>query len=625
MTVSKLKSTGDTIFKLPVFLLFLTIFTLPLQADRLKVKKIEIKGNKAFSSAELRSLLKSEKGEPFNSKFLRLDRTILQNFYDRQGFLNVWVENNVERDGDDITIIYDISEGNRFLLDTLMVSGAQMLSPQQVKNRIDIKAGEVFRQQAVESGLNTLEQYYLNHGKPYVILDEERNVTDSLISVQINIQENETVIIREVGYSGLNKVKQFVVDRELEIKKGDLYSREKIERSQRNIYSTGLFEFVGIELQPLDTSRSRVRLNIKLVEKDSRWIGLRFGVGYEQEVAFGGTFDFTFEIGQRNLLGTARTISATVIPSFSYDFANNKIRNPKNQYAVTFVEPWLGFTRTPGVFQTSYLQARPLNSADYNYFTSSFQVRHEFNKVWQTTGTIAFNRVKVLDQDSLSTSFFNQTRGQDFIYSLQTSLARDKRDSYLNPQDGSVMEGTLRFAYANSRDQASGETSVNRYFKLMGKWNRYQNMPFFKSWVFATRIRSGNIFELGQRSRIPVLERFYLGGSSTVRGYPEQLLGPVAVDESGRVQAIGGKFMLLANAEIRLPLVWLLWAEVFTDAGNVWLQLENFRPIDIKSTSGAGLALVTPLGPIRFDYGIKHRPEKGESFGEFHMSISFAF
>ena len=111
-----------------------------------------------------------------------------------------------------------------------------------------------------------------------------------------------------------------------------------------------------------------------------------------------------------------------------------------------------------------------------------------------------------------------------------------------------------------------------------------------------------------------------------MRGYREQLLGPVAFDENGQNPlAIGGKFILLTNLEFRIPMFWLLWGVVFLDVGNVWFSANDFNFTEIKSTSGAGVALLTPLGPIRFDYGFKHQPEYYESSGEFHISIAFAF
>lgn len=626
MTNLKLTSTGNTTFKLFLLLIIFTLIApFPIQA-KLRVKSITFEGNKFIKSSELKEIIKISEKKEFNSKLYRLDKIIITNYYLGKGFLNVWVDEEVERKGDNIDVIYKISEGRRFFFGGIKFIGSQIRTPEQLRSSITLQDGEPYIRNKIEDGLNQIENWYYNHGKPYIEIKEEQSISDSLIFLTINVKENETVYIRDIDYIGIQNVKSFIIRRELEIHKNDIYSRKEIERSQKNIYSTGLFDFVGMDLSAIDSIRSQVKLLIKVVEKKPRWVALRFGVAYEQEIVYGGTFDFTLEFGHRNLFGTARSISLDIIPSFSYDFRVNSFINPKNQYSLTYIEPWIGYTRTPGIFQVSYLQVRPLYSANYNYFTSSFQVKHSFENNWQASGTIAYNRVSILTSDTLSSEFYQQTKGQDFIYSVSTRLVQDKRDNYLNTRNGSVVETDIKFAYSRSRDNISKDINVNRFFKFMAQWNRYQSFPLKKSWVLASRIRVGNIVELGKELNIPLSERYYLGGASTVRGYREQLLGPVQYDDQGKNPiALGGKLMVLGNLELRIPLFWLFWGEVFMDAGNVWLRNQDFKFIDIKPSVGSGLAILTPVGPLRFDYGVKLRPQKYESRGEFHISISFAF
>ena len=626
MTNLKLTSTGNTTFKLFLLLIIFTLIApFPIQA-KLRVKSITFEGNKFIKSSELKEIIKISEKKEFNSKLYRLDKIIITNYYLGKGFLNVWVDEEVERKGDNIDVIYKISEGRRFFFGGIKFIGSQIRTPEQLRSSITLQDGEPYIRNKIEDGLNQIENWYYNHGKPYIEIKEEQSISDSLIFLTINVKENETVYIRDIDYIGIQNVKSFIIRRELEIHKNDIYSRKEIERSQKNIYSTGLFDFVGMDLSAIDSIRSQVKLLIKVVEKKPRWVALRFGVAYEQEIVYGGTFDFTLEFGHRNLFGTARSISLDIIPSFSYDFRVNSFINPKNQYSLTYIEPWIGYTRTPGIFQVSYLQVRPLYSANYNYFTSSFQVKHSFENNWHASGTIAYNRVSILTSDTLSSEFYQQTKGQDFIYSVSTRLVQDKRDNYLNTRNGSVVETDIKFAFSRSRDNISKDINVNRFFKFMAQWNRYQSFPLKKSWVLASRIRVGNIVELGKELNIPLSERYYLGGASTVRGYREQLLGPVQYDDQGKNPiALGGKLMVLGNLELRIPLFWLFWGEVFMDAGNVWLRNQDFKFIDIKPSVGSGLAILTPVGPLRFDYGVKLRPQKYESRGEFHISISFAF
>ncbi|GAB4332105.1 MAG: hypothetical protein Kow0037_09300 [Calditrichia bacterium] len=607
--------------------ILLTIFLLVSLgfAEGLKVEKIIFNGNEHCSVSELKKILKSQENKPFDNKLLRLDRQLIRNYYISRGYMDIWVESSVAKRADKVELRFNINEGKQYRLKEIQIKGVEIIPLESALRYFKMSPGDVYLKQLVEEGLNGLEKYYYDNGKPYVQLNEKEEFQDSLVTVQIEIQENETVTIVDIDYQGLKSSKSFIIRRELEVKKGDRYSRRKLEASRQNIYSTGLFNYVGLAIHPVGEGRSQVRLVVSVIEKEARWVGLRFGVAYEQETSYGGSFDFTVEGGHRNLFGTGRSISAHVVPSLSFDFNQNSFVNSKNQFRLTYVEPWVGYTRTPGIFTLAYYQVRPLNSANYNYLSSNFRVSHEFHRHWRTSGQLSFEKATILESDTLGQEFYSLTRGNDYIYALSISALRDKRDNYLNPQEGSVLQLSTKMAFSSYQEEGTSTRVNNRFLKFNFSWNRYQDFPFLKDAVLASRIRVGDIWELGKRARIPILERYYLGGASTVRGYGEQLLGPVKISPDGAVSAIGGNFLLLANIEIRFPIYWLIWGEIFTDAGNVWAERTDFEVNKIKTSSGVGFALLTPMGPVRFDYGRKHRPESWEKPGEFHISISFAF
>ena len=143
----------------------------------------------------------------------------------------------------------------------------------------------------------------------------------------------------------------------------------------------------------------------------------------------------------------------------------------------------------------------------------------------------------------------------------------------------------------------------------------------------ATRLRAGAIFEVGPTKSLPISDLFFAGGATTVRGYQEQLLGPALLDEDGyKSQAIGGKLLYLMNLEFRIPLFWLFVGEIFLDGGNVWREIGDFNPGEVKFATGLGLVLLTPVGPVRFDYGIKlNKEETDRTRDAFHFGLYFAF
>ena len=613
--------TGRSISKKYVLVLILFFSIVCFGSTDLNVEKISFIGNKSFSSKSLKDIIKSKTNKDFDARLMKLDQILLTNWYLRNGFLKVFVSADFRRKANQIFLEYTITEGKRYYLNSIQFEGNSIVDANELRKKISHDMHQPYRSNVIQDGLAEIENYYFNHGKPHVKINEQSKIVeDSLINLTIQIEEKQTVTISEIQIKGLNSVRRYVARREIEIKEGDIYSREKVDRSQRNLYSTGLFKIVNFRIVDLDSTKSRVKLVANVTEKKSKWIGLRFGVAYEQEIIYGGTFDFGVEGGHRNLFGTGRTASASIVPSLSYDFGNKEIINPKNQYSFTYVEPWIGFSRTRGIIRIAYYQARPTRTAKYNFLTTAFKVTHDFSNLWTVESELAYQNV---DTDSLR--LLNDTQGQDRIYSISFDIIKDKRNNYLNTQHGYLMEFRNKFVYSKSSNLINGARQINRFIKVTALWNRYQPSPINSKWTMASRLRGGTIIGINKLTRIPPIERFYLGGASSVRGYPEQLLGPVRYDSEGNAVAEGGRYMVLGNVELRIPLFWLFYGEIFTDGGNVWTALRKVKLFAWKVSSGAGIALMTPLGAIRFDYGRKWFPGENESRGEFHIGISFAF
>jgi outer membrane protein insertion porin family len=122
-------------------------------------------------------------------------------------------------------------------------------------------------------------------------------------------------------------------------------------------------------------------------------------------------------------------------------------------------------------------------------------------------------------------------------------------------------------------------------------------------------------------TELPLVERFFLGGRTTVRGYEQDTLGPKGVNGS----PTGGNAFVLTNLELRADVAKGFGIVTFLDGGNVWGRTGDIKFSEIKYTVGAGIRYNTPVGPLRIDYGHKLDKEKGESSGEVHFSIGHAF
>ncbi len=619
------------------FLLLLLVWQVVLGAgrkiDKIIFSKVDFKGDQS-----LEEIINSKEGKLYEPRLVKLDRILLTNYFKNYGFLNVDVRDSVVLDPrkNKVKLYYLIDLGKRYYFGGVRFSGLETIPLKKLETAFkNLRIGEPFREAQISEAIRKVEDIFYNSGKPYVNIDPQYLYEqDSLIFLYLTIKENATVYIADIQYEGLKMCQKFLVRRELEIKKGDRYNRQALNKSQQNLYATGLFRYVRFDLEPLSNDSSRAVLRVLVQEKEARWVGFRLGVAHDQDIYFGNKVELTLQGGHRNLFGTGRSISLFLTPSFYYDFGKKNIINPDNRATLVFVEPWMFYTRTPGVFQLAFEQYRPVNSAHFNLYRGSFDVHKVFSRGVEMSGGLSARQVDIIKQGTIDTTLISpeQVR-KSAVYSLSFFGKRDKRKNIFNPYDGSYSDVSLSFSYSRGKNEA-GINEINRYITLTASWQRYQpfrpKLPHFKrrNFTFATRLKIGAIFEPFGNKEIPIDDRFFAGGATTVRGYHEQLLGPAAgYDKNGKiVRAAGGKALFIANAELRIPLFWLLVMETFVDAGNVWAELNQVNPLEIKPTTGFGLALLTPLGPVRVDLGYKLLPKKSDpSRYAIHAGLYFAF
>ncbi len=623
----------------PLIQLLLLLTILLLAANNLfgqnyETTEIKFMGGSGIPEDELIDLIHSEEGDEFDARLVKLDKILLTNYYRQNGFLTVLVFDSLTIDNKsrNVIILYEIIEGQRYYFERVDLTGNNIFNKSKLLNMFsELQRGMPFNEGAVKDARVAIENAYYNNGKPFVsIALDYQFEQDSMVVITCDIEENQTVTIKEMAYLGLKGVQEFIVRRELEIKKGEVYDREKITKSQRNLYRTGLFEYIRFELKPTAEDSSEAILQIQIQEKDVWWLGASIGFTSENEESYGNKLELSLEGGHRNLWGTGRSISLYVVPSIAYDVNSKSIINPDNHITFVFVEPWIGYTRTPGVFMASYHLYRPQNSADFNLLRFNFGVSREISDILDLRGSLEAKLVTTLEEGAIDSTLLEDA-SRDQVYSATIYGKRDTRNNFFSPTDGAFTDLSVAFSYSIGKDE-NDQKDYKTYITLISGWRRFQPLRWniFKRRdpiTLATRLRGGTIIELGPTKEIPISDLFFAGGATTVRGYAEQLLGPAILDDKGyKEQATGGKLLLLANAELRVPLFWLFVGEIFFDMGNVWQEVGDFQVKEIKATTGLGVAILTPVGPIRFDYGIKLNPDSSDRQRDaFHFGLYFAF
>jgi outer membrane protein insertion porin family len=333
------------------------------------------------------------------------------------------------------------------------------------------------------------------------------------------------------------------------------------------------------------------------------------------------TVDFTAKWGNRNLGGTSQKIGFSAYYSYKLypkdEETRKYIEKLSNRFTLGYVEPWFLGTRT--VLNLDFYYEPGVKSRYQPYRIESFGGNLNFSREYKSHNkgwlTYSYQQVDIYDihRDKLET--YKEEQGINVRRKIILSGERDTRDNIFIPLKGSFSQ-----IYAEYVGGILG--GDNNFLKLLLSWSRYNRLSRRNVLnVLATRLRFGYTQGLSRKDYVPTFDRFYMGGASTIRGYEENSMGPK--DEGGI--ATGGKIMVLGNLEYRRALFWKFGYAIFVDAGNLWFSPKHVNAKDIKLSSGIGLQLFTPVGPLRVDYGRQLPLKESPDTGRFHLSILYAF
>jgi outer membrane protein assembly factor BamA len=295
---------------------------------------------------------------------------------------------------------------------------------------------------------------------------------------------------------------------------------------------------------------------------------------------------------------------------------------------VTLIEPWLWKIKLPTSFRLSYKKGTDLTrSLDFKIYSFDASFSREFIKNVRGYVTLGFSKELDKNRGGKDPIFFNPDSNnvlhQVEINSVIINVTNefDTRNDLFFPTRGFFLQGRIKY----SGNPING---LNNYLTFTATWSRFQEMAV-EDMIFANRVQLNFLVPLDETplAKLPLTAPLYLGGSNTIRGYSEGELG-----QANNVPF--GKFSILGNFEIRYPLFWIFRGTVFFDIGNVYPEFVKLKFNILKTTTGVGVTVNTPLGPIRFDYAWRVR--EGELFsprsnlklfapGQFHLGLLYAF
>ncbi|HOV23166.1 MAG TPA: BamA/TamA family outer membrane protein, partial [Candidatus Marinimicrobia bacterium] len=447
---------------------------------------------------------------------------------------------------------------------------------------------------------------YANIGRPLTTITDSLEVNND-IRLHLIIHESEPMYINQVTITNNKLVKEKPIRREIALQPGDLYSLKKIELSKRHIYETGLFASVNIRLTDIDTVRNKVNLVVDVRELDMRYLGLDFGLGQDRGLREGRepytSLEATGQWLNRNIGGRGSRLSLKAEGALNID-TESGLSQPRLSGEVTWIEPWLLGFRSSNSF-TLRAETQIFDTKE-NYYQTNYG--GEIALIYQPERRL-YLKTGVAPQVIESNSQSDYTKSEEVAVTLD--FRRDDRDNFLFPKNGTylALSGKIALVGGKPADYYKLEPSFSQYFNILG--------PV----VLAYRVKVGIMAPLRTGQPTPEYEKFYLGGSTSLRAWPDNKFEPDHIDPDGY------NFKGLTSVEVRFPLFWFFGGEVFVDGGNLAGEpdfSEFFKTY--RWNYGFGLTLATPLGPIRIDYAIKIPKENEKKQpGRFQLGIPYAF
>jgi outer membrane protein insertion porin family len=599
------------------------------------VREITVLGTDYFSQDDIKDVMRTKQSGYFRTKHLRMttlesDILSIVAFYRRHGFLKATAEvEEIRYDdtGNNAWITIRVNEGVQTTVRSVDLDGYERISLQKLRRVVTTKPGDPFNEDAIAQDEYNIYTLYADAGYIYATVSTRLSFSGAVVDLTYLINEGEPAHIGRISVSGNRRVGEPIIRREVEAHKGDMFSRKQVLESQQNLYDTGLFKDVGIDPTPETGDSGLVDLVVKVKERKMKEVnvGLGYGTQDEARVSLGWS--------HRNLFKAALLFNTNLILG-TRDFDKGLTRK---RLDASLTDRWLLGTKLTGGLsvygQETLERYNSSNVTDGEYtldrvginlgitkdFTRTFRLTlaysHEFVEVRNPTWNVD-------NEETLRVQL-----GQEVNRSMSFLLERDTRVPFFNPARGSV----IRLSTAVAGGLFGGD---NSFLKIGGSWSHY--FVVFDDAIIALSLRSGYVEPYGKSlgKGVPLYEKYYVGGTATLRGYPDQEFGP-------------GDFVLTGNVEIRVPVFWKIVAVTFLDMGNVWDSIEEVRwkdfeisvpseeyarrrDTDVKYSIGLGLGIMTPVGPARVDYGARLKratyPDGSrEPHGQFHVVIGHPF
>jgi outer membrane protein assembly factor BamA len=567
------------------------------------------------------------------------------------------------------TLVLPIFAGRQAVLYDVAIEGNRAFSTQDLLKRAKLPIGKALRRSQLDAGLRRISEHYEEQAYAFSQVDSEIELSAdrTRAKVLISITERHRVIVDRIDVRGAIETSESLIRSRIALREDEEYRLSLVRRTQERVESLGVFTSVTVGLEDPGVPAKRKTVVVTVSERLPQYLDTKGGFGSADGFRIG------FEYGHRNLGGEAIHLILRSQLAFRPLFliAESDVRDKYQELSglqrlerrntITLGFPDIGLGPLFG-FEVELLDLLS-NERDFSHTRDAAVVRLSYRPrrqyLVQLGGTVELNDAIILGGQSLNdyaaanpSANIRVPDGRSVAYTQNLGGSWDRRDRPLSATRGTYIGGAVEHVTAVPLGQSDGtcnEQSTEVFDPVCSELLRFSAkvagyIPFNKKGLaLAVSLRAGVIQHLTSVSKTYPDRLFFMGGVDTLRGYTQYSLVPqdladlvlnpnndITIDE---IVLRGGDIFINPRVELRVPITKTVSTAFFVDSGNLWADRSKFAPYILRYTTGTGLRVSTPVGPLVFDYGFnvnqlydmitnnKEKERPWEPIGAFHFSI----
>jgi outer membrane protein insertion porin family len=547
---------------------------------KVTVAYVRFRGNESIPDKDLLGVLQIQPARFLQRSIYsvsRLDSDVesLRLLYNSRGFLAAFIIPLVEpvRGAERLGITFECAEGPVSHVASLALNGNDNLATGLLTPKMQLGAGKPYSPQLAERDRQALLAAYNDAGFLQARVSYRAlppNETNSW-PVEFEIDEGMRSHVGDIVVLGNDRTRDSVLQDRIKLEPNEPLSLGRMLETQQALYNLGVFDLVRVA--PQNPESVAPFQNVVVRVQEARRFTVRYGIGFQEREKLRGTV----ELGHLNVLGTGQRADLRLRAS-----------RLEQSAALTFQQPQIRFLPVNSYFTISAQKEQEV-SFDVRRFNAAYQYSHQLNDHSWALLRFGFDNVRASADIVDERDRENASRN---LSTLSAIYINDTRDNYLDPQRG--------FFTSTDLSLTTKLLGTRSYVSLFTQNSYYQPIP--GSLLLASSLRFGAAHTFDEIPDLPLSERYFAGGGSSLRGFDTDFAGPVFSTRDGP-RPRGGNALLVGNLEVRVPLLSAVHVAGFYDVGNVFRSVSSIRLSDFSHTIGIGVRIKTPFGPLRADYG----------------------